>query len=224
MIWMQKYIFNIFLLIAFLTLSSIYISNEFLYEKKQKASKRIFILKEKINRINIELNTQNDYIKTALDIESYIKKQNLIILNTKISKSKIIYTLSSDLKSLLKFINYCELTYEKLSIKTFSLNNSNTLKEKTLKITLNLNKNLFNKKFDKKSFSKKLIKLNESEEISKNSKDKLFAIIGNNVLINTKWLRLNDSYNGYKIVNVTRSYVELNNGFYMKRIKLHKDE
>lgn len=222
--WMQKYIFNIILLIAFITLGSVYISNEFFYKKDKQVSKRIFILKEKINKINIELNTKNSYIQTALQIESYIKKQNLTILNTKISKGKIIYTLSSELKKLLEFINYCELKYEKLSIETFTLNNLNTLKQKTLQITLSLKDNMFKKEFNKKDFLKKLIKLEKSNEINKEGKDKVYAIIGNNVLINSKWLKLDDKYDGYTLVKISKTYIELSNGLKIKKIKLYIHE
>ncbi len=223
--YMQKYIFNIFVLIFFLTIFSIYISNKYFYKKDSQISNNIFILKEKINKIKIGLTGKKNYLRIAFNIENYIKKEKLLILETKISKYKIIYSLSSDLKSLLKFIKYCETNYSNLLIKNFTIKDLNNSKEKNLEITLVLKKNLSNKIFDDKLFAKNLLELQEYEaRLSIKKEDKLYAIIGNNVLLNTKWLKINEFYKDYKLIKIQRNYIELKKNLTSEKIKLYLDE
>lgn len=220
--WMQKYIFNLFLLIAILTLSSIYISDKYFYGDGSKLSKRIFILQEKINSIKIKLNTKEDYIQTALNIESYIQKNNIKMIDTKISKNKIVYTLSSELKNLLEFVKYCETKYKKVLINTLSLKNINTQNKVTMYISLSLNE-----KYTKRVFKENLYKEKLSYIDNKNfdlDKYKLYAIVGNNVLINKKWLKINDLINKYKLVKIQKDYIELDNGFNHILMKLYDDK
>ena len=53
---------------------------------------------------------------------------------------------------------------------------------------------------------------------------KLYAIVNEHVLINNKWLKQNDSFDGYKILKIYLDYVELESNNNVFKLRLFEEK
>lgn len=162
------------------------------------------IKKQKIlNKINGSHN-----IKIAKDLQSYAQKIDIKITSFKVTKNNISLETEGSLKSILNFLNFSENYNDITKIENVII--TKTDNTNIIKTVLNLsfaqvirtgiNENLENRI---NNISNPFITKVE------NPKPKLYAIVNEYVLINNRWLKQNDIFDGYKILKINIDSVEL---------------
>ena len=223
--WMQTFIFK-FILLAIFTLAVIvyYVLNNI---KKENivVDNKIKKLKNSIKKINKKEYSPSEFIRVLEDIDKYAKRKKVDININKARSNEIVLSLSGKLKSLLDIISFSEQNSLNIYIDSFLFKYSKDKKRSIAIVKLKLSNTVIKDKIDVEDLKKKLSKIvNVFIKYDNNDKPKLYAVIGKHVLINSKWLELNDKFNKYKVVEITKDYVVLDDGVNSKTLKLFKYE
>ncbi len=150
------------------------------------------------------------------DIE-FIKKLEKFCIKSKIKISKIenkktiILLGSTSLKKLPKLIFFIENENNFSNIKYVSLD----------KKTSSIYDFKINIDFSKYYIKNKVFLKNKKQ---KKQKYKLYAIVGNNVLVNDKWLELNAKIDDYKIVKIKKNFIELQSKIKTLKLEIRKND
>jgi len=147
-------------------------------------------------------------IKVVKDMQAYAKELNIKMTLLKAKKNNLSLEVYGELKALLRFISFSENYKSYTKIEDLIL--SKTQKNNEIKIYLDLS---FAQviRTDKRSVLDLEISNVKNPLILKVTTPlpKLYAIVNEHVLINNKWLKENDSFDGYKILKIYLDYVEL---------------
>jgi len=187
-------------------------------KEKQVEDKNFYVIKkeqmlEKLNSVHT--------IKTAKEIEEYAVKNRLNITSLKVSKNELSLEIEGELRELFLFINFCENYNSFTKVENLIINTS---KEK-IKAFINL------------SFAK-IIRTKNNFEIKDeiyNVKNpfminitkphpKLYAIVNDYVLINNKWLKEGDIFDGYEVLKIHIDFVELKSDTNVFKIGLFEEK
>jgi len=161
-----------------------------------------FYNKNTSSPIKIIKNTHKDsQIQSVQYFENLLKKYNIENPNIDLNNKIITISINSKFNKILSFLNESENKY-----KIISYNMYKNDKLISLLISFNTNQNIIktisNIKYKYKNPFKKI-----SKKRIKNSK----AIIGDFVMINSKWYKLNDKYKKYKIIKINKTSIILSN-------------
>lgn len=160
-------------------------------------------------------------IKTAKDIEEYAKKIHLEISSLKVSKNELLLEVEGNLQELLLLINFCENYKSFTKIENLIINKS----QNEIKTFLTL------------SFAK-IIRTKSDNGIENdiyNIKNpflgnvtsphpKLYAIVNDHVLINNKWLKKGDTFDGYEVLKIDIDFVQLKSDTNVFKIGLFEEK
>jgi len=147
-------------------------------------------------------------IKVVKDLEKYAKDLNIKITALKVIKKNITIEVKGSLKPLLHFINFTENYNDLTKIEHLMLTKLNETNELKLFVDISFSKVLRTVPQDKMTNEINRVKNPFSFQVSR-PLPKLYAIVNNHVLINNKWLKLNDTFDGYKIIKIYIDSVEL---------------
>lgn len=195
---------EIFLLPIFL-LGFFYYLDRNLFIKKEYEDKRISIEKEK--------NMSKNFIDIIKDIENYLSKNEINLHNLSNENQIIKVDINTSLLKQLNFLEFLE------KYNSFSHLHLVQLRGSNLSLELNFRK-FYVKKIEDKKLT--LAKIKQYENIK--NEFILQAIVGENVLINKKWMKLNDFINGFKIISIERNSVFLEKDTFLIETKVYKNE
>lgn len=145
------------------------------------------------------------------NIEKYANENSLKIKSISSSNKNIKIELLANKKEQVRFVKYLEDYNSFSKIKTL------LIKQKNLNIELSFNKIYLKEKVNLKN---RITKLLERKDIN----FKLQAIIDKKVLINNKWLKINDSLLEYSLIKIDSNSVVLENEFERIKLKIYKNE
>lgn len=158
---------------------------------------------------------EKSYIELIKDIENYLSKNQIELINISNFNEKIQMELSSHLVKSLKFLNFIE-NYNNFS-KIESIKIENT------KVYLNLNFQQSYVKKENKNIEEQLKFLEEYEQYTKEFD--LKAIVGKMVLINDKWLTLGEKVNNsFTLLKINKDSVILEKEKIEFELRLYKNE
>ena len=160
------------------------------------------------------MGSENVYKRQQLNIEMILIKAN---------KNNLSLEVIGELKPIFNFIDFSENynNYTKIEHLIFS----KTQKNNEIKVYLDL------------SFAQ-VIRTEKPSNMSDEIKNvhnpfilkvitplpKLYAIVNEHVLINNKWLKQNDSFDGYKILKIYLDYVELESNNNVFKLRLFEEK
>ncbi|OUR74212.1 hypothetical protein A9Q76_01270 [Arcobacter sp. 31_11_sub10_T18] len=161
-------------------------------------------------------------IKAVRDIELYAKQLNVEMTLLKANKNNLSLEAIGELKPIFNFINFSENYNNYTKIEHLML--SRTQKDNEIKVYLDL------------SFAQ-VIRTEKASDMNDEIKNvhnpfilkvitplpKLYAIVNEHVLINNKWLKQNDSFDGYKILKIYLDYVELESNNNVFKLRLFEE-
>ncbi len=195
----------IFPMVLFLILFYIFIFNSDLKQKVLIDSTSTYLRKYETHKMNKKV------VYILKDIEVFAKNKNIILTTISSDNKTIELSVKAKFLRQIEFIKYLE------DYNSFSKIDILNLNENELKIKIN-----FNKFFIKNSFT---IKARLENLIHKNNiKLKLKAIVSQSILINNKWLKINEMINSYKIIKIDKNNVYLKNSFETIKLKLYKND
>jgi len=161
-------------------------------------------------------------IKAVRDIEEHAKQLNIDMTLLKANKNNLSLEVIGDLKPIFSFIDFSENYNSYTKIEHLML--SRTQNDNEIKVYLDL------------SFAQ-VIRTEKSSDMSDEIKNvhnpfilkvitplpKLYAIVNEHVLINNKWLKENDSFEGYKILKIYLDFVELESNNNVFKLRLFEE-
>ncbi|AXH13008.1 hypothetical protein [Halarcobacter bivalviorum] len=169
-------------------------------------SGNIFIQKKQMDK---------SYIELIKDIENYLSKNQIELINISNFNEKIQMELSSQLVKSLKFLNFIENYNNFSKIESIKIDNT--------KVYLNLNFQQSYVKKENKNIEEQLKFLEEYEEYTK--KLELKAIVGKMVLINDKWLTIDEKINNsFTLLKINKDSVILEKEKIEFELRLYKNE
>jgi len=162
-------------------------------------------------------------IKVVKDMQLYSKKINIKMTLLKAKKNNLSLEIYGELKPLLKFINYSENYNNYTKIEDFIL--SKTQNGKEIKIYLDLSFAQVIRTDKHSSFDLEISNIKNPLILKVTTPlPKLYAIVNDHVLINNKWLKENDSFDGYKILKIYLDYVELESNDNVFKLRLFEED
>ncbi|WP_417333275.1 hypothetical protein [Halarcobacter sp.] len=173
--------------------------------KRSLFSSDIFIQKKSMEKPLIEV------IK---DIETYLEKNSIQLIDISNIDEKIQLQVNASTLLNLKLLDYIEQYNSFTSIKTLRLTNNSLL----LSIS-------FDKSYIKKSNKETKLELAYLEKhIAASKKYSLKAIVGNEVLINEKWLSLGDKVNkDFKVEKINKNSVVIKSETIQIELRLYNE-
>ncbi len=195
---------EIFLLPILLIGFFYYLDKSFLI-KKEYEDKRVSIKKEK--------NMSKNFIDIIKDIENYLSKNEINLHNLSNENQIIKVDINTSLIKQLNFLEFLEKYNSYSHLHLVQLRGSN------LSLELNFRKFYVKKLEDKKAI---LEKIKQYEKIK--NEFILQAIVGENVLINKKWKKLNDFIDGFKIISIEKNSVILEKNTFLIESKVYNNE
>jgi len=157
------------------------------------------------------LEMKEEMVSIIKNIENYANKNFLKIKSISSDNKNIKIELFANKKNQIKFIKYLEDYNSFSKIKTLFIN------QRKLDIELTFQELYFKNKID---LENKIAKLEQKTDIN----FKLKAIIDKKVLINNKWLKINEVFNKHKLININANSVLLENEFETILLKIYKNE
>ena len=160
------------------------------------------------NQINKSFN--GSFFEIIKDIENYCKSKNIKILYISTKKKKVLLKAKSSLSTFKKFILKLENLNNFTNINSLEINKlSNSLYSYKVEV-------------DFSKFHIKNIKAKKYESKKKNISLNLKAIVGKNILVNNKWLTLNEKIGFYQVKKIAVNYVVLESKNKKLVLKVHK--
>ncbi len=167
----------------------------------------------KTSILPIEKKTFNQsFFDLIKDIELYTKKENIQIIKIESSQKTLKITGNTSLYKLKKLVKKIEGLNEFSNIIIFYFYKSEKLKKYSFQFDIS-----FDKFYIKQKSLEAVIKKKVKTQIIR---FKLKAIISKNVLINNTWMKKNDFIKGYKLINIRKNSVLLENKSEDKKIIL----
>ncbi len=157
------------------------------------------------------LEMKEEMVSIIKNIENYANKNFLKIKSISSDNKNIKIELFANKKNQIKFIKYLEDYNSFSKIKTLFIN------QRKLDIELTFQELYFKNKID---LENKIAKLEQKTDIN----FKLKAIIDKKVLINNKWLKINEVFNKHKLIKINANSVLLENEFETILLKIYKNE
>jgi len=157
------------------------------------------------------LEMKEEMVSIIKNIENYANKNFLKIKSISSDNKNIKIELFANKKNQIKFIKYLEDYNSFSKIKTLFIN------QRKLDIELTFQELYFKNKID---LENKIAKLEQKTDIN----FKLKAIIDKKVLINNKWLKINEVFNKHKLIKINANSVILENEFETILLKIYKNE
>ena len=192
-------------LLPILIMGFFYYLDRSLFIKKEYEDKRISIEEEK--------NMSKNFIDIIKDIENYLSKNEINLHNLSNENQIIKVDINTSLLKQLNFLEFLE------KYNSFSHLHLVQLRGSNLSLELNFRK-FYVKKIEDKRLT--LEKIKKYENIK--NEFILQAIVGENVLINKKWKKLNDFINGFKIISIEKNSVILEKDTFLIETKVYKNE
>ncbi|RXK13102.1 hypothetical protein CP965_04690 [Halarcobacter mediterraneus] len=192
-------------LLPILLIGFFYYFEKSFFIKKEYEDKRISIEKEK--------NMSKNFIDIIKDIENYLSKNKINLHNLSNENQIIKIAINTSLIKQLNFLEFLE------KYNSYSHLHLVQLRGSTLSLELNFRKFYVKKIEDKKSI---LEKIKQYEQIK--NEFILQAIVGENVLINKKWKKLNDFIDGFKIISIEKNSVILEKNTFLIESKVYNNE
>ena len=162
-------------------------------------------------------------IKVVKDIQNYAKELNLKITALKVIEKNISLEVQGKLKSIMNFLYFTENYNDFTKVENFMMTKLDNTNE--VKVFLNLS---FGKIIRTKSNEELVNKINNINNPfvrkTQNPKPKLYAIVNDHVLINNKWLKQNDSFDGFVVFKIHLDFVELESNGNVFKIGLFSDK
>lgn len=180
----------------------------FLFEHKN--SSKIYFLEKEVDLENIKMN--DNIVDILKKIEKYALENHINLHLVKKEKFYMKLKAFSTLKNRVLFLKYIEEINSFSKIETLEIREDSMVVEISFKKLYKKDKFIVDKKFD--SFSKK--------EDNKNFI--LHAIVSDKVLINNKWLKLNDEINGFILKKIENNKITLENSYKKLILRLYKNE
>ncbi len=147
-------------------------------------------------------------IKVVKAIQDFSEKLSVNITTLKVNKKNISIEVIGTLKSLLHFTNLIENYKDFTKIESLMLTKLNETDDLRLFVDISFSQIIRtisrNDIIDEINTFKNPFILKVSKPLPK-----LYAIVNNHVLINSKWLKLNETFDGYKIIKINIDSVEL---------------
>ena len=158
-----------------------------------------------------KLKMNEDIVNIIKNIESYANENFIKIKSISSDNINIKIELFADKKKQINFLKFIEEYNNFSKIKTLFI------KQKILNVEISFQKIYLKKKIDLKN---RVANLKYEKEVNL----KLQAIIDKKALINNKWLKLNDVFFDYKLVEIDINSVTLENEFDTIKLKIYKHE
>lgn len=159
-------------------------------------------LKEEILKIELK---ENDFYKEVRNLENYLKENQIELINLKINKPKFEITILEDFEKIKLVLNILEKNNSPFKIESFDISKTES-KKLSSKFVISVSKKDYEYGDKKENFYNPFYK----DVIAVKSLKVVFvidAILNGKVLINEKWYEKNQSFKGYKIVEVKENYV-----------------
>lgn len=188
----------------------------------QNINQDVYSYEIKKQKILKKINSVHN-IKVVKDIQNYAKKLNLKITALKVIEKNISLEVQGELKSIINFMNFTENYNNFTKVENFiitKLYNTNQVK-----IFLNLTFGQIIRTKSNEELANKINNINNPfiAKVEK-PKPKLYAIVNDHVLINNKWLKQNDSFDGYIVFKIYLDSVELESHGNVFKIGLFSDK
>lgn len=197
----KKIKFQLLLLPLLITYLMVYFINEkFAYKENNIENK--FDFETKIFK--------DSYLELIREIEGFCLKNKIKIIHISNKNTTLNITAKSSLTKFKKLIYKLETINDFSNIHSLHLNKSKSF---IYKIELSFEK-----------YYLKSILTNNEKTKKKREPLKLKAIIANFVLINNKWLKINEFIDDYEIIEIGSSYVKLKKDSKNLLLKVHKNE
>ena len=203
----EIYIITIAFLVLINTLYTTYFikTSDFKNNSTTFQKSKITTLKSKINK-----KTKTNIIK---ELDTISGKFNITITDSKYTKKNITLQFFGKFNDMINYLKYISIHFD---IKNFNLEN----KEKKILITINFSIiNYYNPKLKYTYISNipNPSKYNKQHQKAIKPIPKLYAVVGQNILLNDKWQILNEEINGYKIIKINK------NSIILKELKSNKN-
>ncbi len=156
-------------------------------------------------------------IKTAKDLELFAKENRLNISTLKVLPKEITLEVEGEIKNILYFIDFCENYNSSSKINNLMISKS----KENIKAFLTISFSQIIKTNNNFEVKNKIQKIKDpfTLNISK-PYPKLYAIVNDYVLINNKWLKQGDVFDGYEVLKIHLDYVELKSDLNVFKIGL----
>jgi len=184
--------------------------NQEVYDYEIKKQK----LLKKINKMHS--------VKVVKDIQKYAQDINVKVIQLKVIEKNISLEVQGNLKPILRFINFSESNNDYMKIENLILSQLDDKDEIRAFLDISYSKIIRTQQnYDM---------TNEIDDVSnpfglKVAKPlpRLFAIVNDHVLINNKWLKQNDIFDGYKVIKIHLDYVELKSDSKVFKLELFSE-
>ncbi len=154
---------------------------------------------------------KNKIVDILNDLEFFLKTNNMQLNKISNNKLSIKIQIEANLNKQLLFIKFVE-----------DYNSFSKIKYLKQEEDLLLVEIAFEKLYIKNSFNLKNSFI--SLENNRNTSFNLFAIVDNSVLINSRWLKIEETIDSFKITDIKDNSVYLNNGLKTIKLKINKNE
>lgn len=195
---------ELYIIVIIFFIIGMFIYDNYIHEKNMTSKPNNNFSENKIKLLKSKMikKEKNQIIK---ELDEIAIKYGIDILNSTYNRSTIDFVFNAKLKDSINFLGYINIHFELIS---FDISQKNKIISTRVKLEI---KRYFNPNLEYKSFDSIVnpFKYNKAKLKEKNLN--LNAIIGNNVLINSKIYTLFDIVNNHKIIEIKQNNISIKN-------------